>query len=133
MFSNIIKGGVAHMVERSLRMREARGSIPRTSIFYFLLFRVSWHSLNLEPFRLQIASNKSERFYITIKSERCKQQILYHHKSRNFCIITKFVCAMGMQPFINIENLRAFYIFWFDSKARIGTWGVPYHWGHLNP
>jgi hypothetical protein len=24
-------GGVAHMVERSLRMREARGSIPRTS------------------------------------------------------------------------------------------------------
>jgi hypothetical protein len=25
-------GGVAHMVERSLRMREARGSIPRTSI-----------------------------------------------------------------------------------------------------
>ena len=26
-------GGVAHMVERSLRMREARGSIPRTSIF----------------------------------------------------------------------------------------------------
>ena len=29
-------GGVAHMVERSLRMREARGSIPRTSIFIFL-------------------------------------------------------------------------------------------------
>jgi hypothetical protein len=28
-------GGVAHMVERSLRMREARGSIPRTSIFAF--------------------------------------------------------------------------------------------------
>ena len=27
-------GGVAHMVERSLRMREARGSIPRTSIFF---------------------------------------------------------------------------------------------------
>ena len=25
------RGGVAHMVERSLRMREARGSIPRTS------------------------------------------------------------------------------------------------------
>jgi hypothetical protein len=28
-------GGVAHMVERSLRMREARGSIPRTSIPFF--------------------------------------------------------------------------------------------------
>ena len=30
-------GGVAHMVERSLRMREARGSIPRTSIFFYVL------------------------------------------------------------------------------------------------
>ena len=29
---NSIKGGVAQMVERSLRMREARGSIPCTSI-----------------------------------------------------------------------------------------------------
>ena len=29
-------GGVAHMVERSLRMREARGSIPRTSISFVL-------------------------------------------------------------------------------------------------
>jgi hypothetical protein len=26
-------GGVAHMIERSLRMREAWGSIPHTSIF----------------------------------------------------------------------------------------------------
>ena len=32
----IISGGVAHMVERSLRMREARGSIPRTSKYCFL-------------------------------------------------------------------------------------------------
>jgi hypothetical protein len=31
-------GGVAHMVERSLRMREARGSIPRTSMFIFVFF-----------------------------------------------------------------------------------------------
>jgi hypothetical protein len=29
------------MVERSLRMREARGSIPRTSIFYHFLFTLS--------------------------------------------------------------------------------------------
>ena len=34
-------GGVAHMVERSLRMREARGSIPRTSIFFPLLVVIS--------------------------------------------------------------------------------------------
>ncbi|GLU13035.1 hypothetical protein SLE2022_296840 [Rubroshorea leprosula] len=38
-------GGVAHMVERSLRMREARGSIPRTSIYFsafsaFFLFDI---------------------------------------------------------------------------------------------
>jgi hypothetical protein len=31
------QGGVAQMVERSLSMREVRGSIPRTSK-YFLLF-----------------------------------------------------------------------------------------------
>ena len=31
-----IYGGVAHMVERSLRMREARGSIPRTSIVLYI-------------------------------------------------------------------------------------------------
>jgi hypothetical protein len=31
-------GGVAHMVERSLRMREARGSIPRTSMLIFVFF-----------------------------------------------------------------------------------------------
>jgi hypothetical protein len=36
-----ILGGVAHMVERSLCMREARGSIPRTSTFYHLLFTLS--------------------------------------------------------------------------------------------
>jgi hypothetical protein len=36
-----ILGGVAHMVERSLRMREARGSIPRTSTFSHLLFMLS--------------------------------------------------------------------------------------------
>jgi hypothetical protein len=33
--------GVAHMVVCSLRMREARGSIPRTSTFYHLLFTLS--------------------------------------------------------------------------------------------
>jgi hypothetical protein len=35
MFHFYVKhnGGVAHMVEPSLRMREARGSIPRTSKF----------------------------------------------------------------------------------------------------
>jgi succinate dehydrogenase/fumarate reductase cytochrome b subunit len=33
-----ILGGVAHMVERSLCMREARGTISRTSTFYHLLF-----------------------------------------------------------------------------------------------
>ncbi|GAB4857562.1 hypothetical protein Ancab_015470 [Ancistrocladus abbreviatus] len=35
-WKRIIDGGVAHMVERSLRMREARGSIPRTSTFFLL-------------------------------------------------------------------------------------------------
>jgi hypothetical protein len=35
-------GGVAHMVERSLRMREARGLIPRTSIFLFLISSYVW-------------------------------------------------------------------------------------------
>lgn len=29
-----ITGGLAHLVERSLRMREAQGSIPWTSIFF---------------------------------------------------------------------------------------------------
>ena len=34
------------MVERSLRMREARGSIPRTSIiFYILIIKLSWIKL----------------------------------------------------------------------------------------
>jgi hypothetical protein len=33
-------GDVAHMVERSLRMREARCSIPRVSMFMFLFIRV---------------------------------------------------------------------------------------------
>ena len=43
-------GGVAQMVERSLSMREARGSIPRTSSFFCL-------SLSLSP----VSSEK--RFY----------------------------------------------------------------------
>ena len=30
-------GGVAQMVERSLSMREVRGSMPRTSIMFYLL------------------------------------------------------------------------------------------------
>ena len=37
------QGGVAHMVERSLRMREARGSIPRTSILISFLQFFSYH------------------------------------------------------------------------------------------
>ena len=32
------EGGVAQMVERSLSMREVRGSIPRASIRFFLLY-----------------------------------------------------------------------------------------------
>ena len=43
-------GDVAQMVERSLCMREARGSIPRISIFYphFDVFIISdqWKSIN---------------------------------------------------------------------------------------
>ena len=44
MFTNV-KGDVAHMVERSLRMREARGSIPRVSSFAKCTFFIFvWHS-----------------------------------------------------------------------------------------
>ena len=35
--SHVTFGGVAQMVERSLSMREVRGSMPRTSIFVVLL------------------------------------------------------------------------------------------------
>ena len=36
------KGDVAHMVERSLCMREVRGSIPRISTFFFSSFLVNF-------------------------------------------------------------------------------------------
>ena len=35
-FNKIVDGDVAQMVEHSLSMRGARGSIPRISIFFFL-------------------------------------------------------------------------------------------------
>ena len=37
-------GGVAQMVERSLSMREVRGSMPRTSIFELSVVLLVWVS-----------------------------------------------------------------------------------------
>ena len=41
----ICHGGLAQMVERSIRIREARGSMPRSSIYRFVYFRSNDNSL----------------------------------------------------------------------------------------
>jgi hypothetical protein len=60
-------GGVAHMVERSLRMREARGSIPRTSIPFSPKGTVFFSTLRR---RRTIFSNKSlTHHYVSLDAQ----------------------------------------------------------------
>ena len=63
LFTSDIKvGDVAHMVERSLRMREARGSIPRVSIHFSNLLFIHSYILYFTP-----CSQNEHLFYCFIK------------------------------------------------------------------
>lgn len=114
MFCPWVFGGVAHMVERSLRMREARGSIPRTStdVFHFCqsssgsqftaidIFKVSplieWLRIHNNPDN-QIKTTQATPLLNSSDGSHCSHFISWHfstahnsHHSRTWqCTLSK--------------------------------------------
>ena len=72
-------GGVAHMVERSLRMREARGSIPRTSIIFFFILLDGFPGFPLTHIQTALASKLHFGMCsVLVRQHLCFFSIAYH-------------------------------------------------------
>ncbi|KAK8498939.1 hypothetical protein V6N12_044669 [Hibiscus sabdariffa] len=89
-------GGVAHMVERSLRMREARGSIPCTSRSITILFANMVHTLGekLLPYfwsycTVQVSTVEQQQNSELIPSEWVKGDSTLRHPTSNHAQISR--------------------------------------------